>query len=71
MSSREKLAAWMIYRGYATGHGDTIEDLLQELEEQLDEYKHTHICVPAIPVSEKDQRIVDDLIKNNRKTKGS
>jgi hypothetical protein len=28
---RNKLAAWMMSRGYATGHGDTTEDLLDEL----------------------------------------
>ena len=36
-AEREKLAQWMIRRGYATGHGDTIEDLLSELEWQIDE----------------------------------
>ena len=36
-AERNKLAAWMIERGYATGHGDTIEDLLQELEWQIAE----------------------------------
>jgi hypothetical protein len=34
---REKVAAWMIKKGYATGHGDTIEDLLVELEWQVRE----------------------------------
>ena len=34
---REKVAAWMMQRGYATGHGDAIEDLLQELEWQVRE----------------------------------
>ena len=34
---REKLAAWMIERGYATGHGDSTEDLLKELEWQIAE----------------------------------
>lgn len=29
---REKVAAWMIDGGYATGHGDTVEDLLREME---------------------------------------
>lgn len=29
---RERIAAWMMERGYATGHGDTIEGLLVELE---------------------------------------
>jgi hypothetical protein len=32
-----KLADWMIQRGYATGHGDTTEDLLKELEWQVAE----------------------------------
>ena len=36
---REKLAAWMIERGYATGHGDTTEDLLRELEWQIKEHE--------------------------------
>lgn len=34
---REKLAAWMVQRGYATGHGDTTEELLDELEWQIKE----------------------------------
>jgi len=32
---REKVAKWMVERGYATGHGDTIEDLLVELSWQI------------------------------------
>ena len=36
-AERNKVAAWMIQRGYATGHGDTIEDLLVELEWQVRE----------------------------------
>ena len=34
---REKVAAWMRSKSYATGHGDTIEDLLKELEWQVAE----------------------------------
>ena len=34
---RNKLAAWMIERGYATGHGDSTEGLLKELEWQIEE----------------------------------
>ena len=34
---RNKLAAWMIAQGYATGHGDTIEQLLEELRWQVEE----------------------------------
>ena len=36
-AEREKVAAWMMSQGYATGHGDTIKDLLKELEWQIKE----------------------------------
>ena len=36
-AERNILAAWMMQRSYATGHGDTIEDLLKELEWQVAE----------------------------------
>jgi hypothetical protein len=32
---RNKLATWMIAKGYATGHGDTTEDFLEELEREI------------------------------------
>ena len=34
---RELLAAWMIENGFATGHGDTMDGLLQELRWQISE----------------------------------
>jgi hypothetical protein len=34
-AERNKLAAWMQAQGYATGHGDTIEGLLEELEREV------------------------------------
>jgi hypothetical protein len=36
-AERNKLAAWMMAKGSATGHGDTTEDLLGELEWQIAE----------------------------------
>lgn len=36
-AEREKVARWQIGAGYSTGHGDTIEDLLVELEWQVRE----------------------------------
>jgi len=36
-AERQKVAIWMIERSYATGHGDTTEDLLKELEWQVRE----------------------------------
>ena len=34
-TQREKVTAWMIRNGYVTGHGDTIEDLLDHLGTQI------------------------------------
>ena len=34
---QEKVAKWMVERGYATGHGDTVEDLLEEIDWQVAE----------------------------------
>ena len=36
---REILAKWMISRSLSTGHGDTIEDLIKELDWQLTELR--------------------------------
>ena len=36
-AEREKVAAWMVSHLYATGHGDTTEDMLEELEWQIAE----------------------------------
>ncbi len=36
-AEREKVAHWMRSMGYATGHGDTTEDLLGELRTQIAE----------------------------------
>ena len=36
-AERNTVAQWMIDKGYATGHGDTVEDLLKELEWQVRE----------------------------------
>lgn len=33
----ETIALWMMRNGYATGHGDTVEDMLAELEAQAKE----------------------------------
>ena len=44
---REKLAAWMMSQGYATGHGDTVEDLLKELEWQIAE-REREACAKVV-----------------------
>ena len=37
---REKVARWMMERDYATGHGDTIQDLIKEVEWQVAELEN-------------------------------
>ena len=36
---RERIAKWMILHSVATGHGDTVEDLLDELDVELSEIR--------------------------------
>lgn len=43
-AERNKVAQWMIGHSYATGHGDTTEDLLKELEWQVLERAHKGFC---------------------------
>lgn len=44
---REPVALWMIARSYATGHGDTVEDMLGELEWQAQERAPTGLSPEA------------------------
>ena len=41
---RERLATWMIANGFATGHGDTMEDLLRELTWQIEELRSKRLA---------------------------
>jgi len=45
-AEREKVVQWMMQRGYATGHGNTTEDLLNELEWQIRERKSQNAWKP-------------------------
>lgn len=38
--SREMLADWMTSHGFATGHGDTLSELLSELSWQVQELRN-------------------------------
>ena len=44
---REKVAKWMIERSYASGHGDTVEDLVKELEWQVAE-REREACAKVV-----------------------
>ena len=52
-AERDKVAQWMIDRGYATGHGDTVDDLLKELEWQVKEQER-EACAQVCEQFEED-----------------
>ena len=58
MTDKEKLAQWMIQQGYATGHGDTIEDLLKELEWQVAE-REREACAKLCEANDKSTHPAD------------
>ena len=58
-AEREKVARWIIHKGYATGHGDTIEDLLTELEWQVAE-REREACA----------KVCDDLVLDQYSASG-
>lgn len=44
--ARERLAKWMMSNGFATGHGDTMEDLLNSLSDEIQDMRdsqNTHV----------------------------
>jgi len=55
-AEREKVARWMIKHSYATGHGDTMEDLLKELEWQINERINACFCFHLQKPSEQGGR---------------
>ena len=62
MSDKEKLAQWMIEKGYATGHGDTIEDLLNELDWQIAENWNRALIAGITTEREACAKVVEILI---------
>ena len=61
-AERNKLAAWMIERGYATGHGDTVEDLLKEIEWQIAE-REREACAKVCDVLAVHPEYASDITK--------
>ena len=54
-AERNKVAQWMIDRSYATGHGDTVDDLLNELEWQVKEQER-EACAKVAERYEPDEK---------------
>ena len=64
-AERNKLAAWMMRQGYATGHGDTTEDLLKELEWQIEERigNEREVCAKVCDVLAVHPEYASDITK--------
>ena len=61
-AERNKLAAWMMRQGYATGHGDSIEKLLEELEWQIVE-REREACAKVCDVLAVHPEYASDITK--------
>lgn len=61
-AEREKVAQWMMTKGYATGHGDSIEDLMKELEWQIRESER-EACAKVCDVLSVHPKYASDITK--------
>ena len=61
-TEREKVAQWMMTKGYATGHGDSIEDLMKELEWQIRESER-EACAKVCDVLSVHPKYASDITK--------
>jgi len=61
-AEREKVAQWMMTKGYATGHGDSIEDLMKELEWQIRESER-EACAKVCDVLAVHPEYASDITK--------
>ena len=57
-AERNKVAQWMMARGYATGHGDTVEDLLNELDWQVREEERELCAQMCEEIANKPSNVV-------------
>ena len=72
-AEREKVARWQIGSGYTTGHGDTIEDLLVELEWQVRESEReacAKVCDEETETTEGEWSGCAQYLANNIRARG-
>lgn len=65
-TEREKVAKWMIERSYATGHGDTIEDLLAELDWQIADGWNRALVEGSEVEREQCAKLLDEMAAEDR-----
>lgn len=69
-AEREKVAQWMMQRGYATGHGDTLDDLLSELDWQFVEKRMNDITMSIEAEREECAKVCDARMKQHQDNYG-
>jgi hypothetical protein len=64
VSDRTKLADWMIENGLATGHGDSIDDLLRELSWQIKELRRRELHWSVQELDARATKLRAELLKS-------
>lgn len=54
MEEKDQVAIWMMSNGYATGHGDTIADMLGEMEAQIIKHERKR-CAGIVQLAREDK----------------
>jgi hypothetical protein len=67
-AEREKVAKWMIQRSYATGHGDTTENLLTELDWQIAENWNRALINGVETEREQCAALLDEMAASDKLT---
>lgn len=63
---RKKLAEWMIENSFMTGHGNTVDELLNELSWQIQELRARLGVEPPLFTTPESKRVVDETTMNYR-----
>ena len=64
MIDTERVALWAIKHGFATGHGDTQQDILEELDYQIKELQKDTVILDWIIQNKAD--VISPLFEGNR-----
>jgi len=67
---REAVANWFMHRGFATGHGDNIVDMLDELEWQIAEREREACAKVADEYANGLERNYSEIIADKIRRKG-
>jgi hypothetical protein len=65
-AERNKLAAWMIQFGFATGHGDTMEQLVDALGSEIVDRIEFEIDVAVAAEREACAKVCEDMLRMKR-----